>query len=359
LIDALSWDRKGEDAVGRARSIVSRATAAGDRIGELCGRIHELTHRVQTEAGDAMAELDALIAEALPVFEAAGDGLALRIAYRAIGEAANMRAQMDQVAAAYEQALSYPGAAGRTALVGYQSHARFHGSTPLTELLAWQDEQEPPERRSYWFRAHRSSALAMLGRFDEARALQAELRTELVERGGAKALLAALIGYGLEIEFLAGDPEAAVAAGEESCRMREELGRWAELSTTAGGLALVYAELGRLNDAERWAARAEELGAPEDAVTHMLWRQARARVLARRGELEQAERLVREAIEIGETTEDLNSKAEARADLGEVLALAGRREEAAEAVEEALARFEAKENVVRSQQMRTRLAELG
>jgi hypothetical protein len=32
LIDALSWDRKGEEAVGRARSIVSRATAAGDRI---------------------------------------------------------------------------------------------------------------------------------------------------------------------------------------------------------------------------------------------------------------------------------------------------------------------------------------
>jgi tetratricopeptide (TPR) repeat protein len=82
-------------------------------------------------------------------------------------------------------------------------------------------------------------------------------------------------------------------------------------------------------------------------------------VLARRGELEEAEWLVRGAIEIGERTEDLNSKAEARADLGEVLALAGRREEAAEAVEEALARFEAKENVVRSQQMRTRLAELG
>jgi tetratricopeptide (TPR) repeat protein len=199
----------------------------------------------------------------------------------------------------------------------------------------------------------------MLGRFDEARALQAELRTELVERGGAKALLAALIGYGLEIEFLAGDPEAAVAAGEESCRLREELGRWAELSTTAGGLALVYAELGRLEDAERWAARAEELGAPEDAVTHMLWRQARARVQARRGELEEAERLVREAIEIGETTEDLNSKAEARADLGEALALADRHEEAVGAVEAALARFEAKENVVRSKQMRKRLDELG
>ena len=87
---------------------MSRAAAAGDRIGELCGRIHESAQRVQMESANATAELDALIAEALPVFEAAGDDLALRIAYRAIGESANMRAQMDQIAAAYEQALSYP-----------------------------------------------------------------------------------------------------------------------------------------------------------------------------------------------------------------------------------------------------------
>ena len=338
---------------------MSRATAAGDRIGQLCGRIHEAEQRLQRESTTgAAAELDALIAESLPVFEAAGDELALRIAYRAIGESANMRAQADQVAAAYEQALSYRGPAGLTALVGYQSHGHFHGSTPLTELLAWQDEQDPREQRGHWLRAHRCAALAMLGRSDEARALHAELRNELVERGGAKAVLAALEGYDIEIELLGGDPEAAVAAGEESCRMREELGRWAELSTTAAGLALAYIELDRLGDAERWTARAAELGAAEDATTQMLWRQARARVLARRGDYEQAERLASEAVEIGEATEDLNSKAEVRADLGEVLALAGRPKDAAVASEEALARFEAKENVVRAQQMRERLTEL-
>ena len=358
LIDALSWDRKGEEALNRARSIVSRAAAAGDRIGELCGRVFETAQRMHLGGTDVSAELEALIAEALPVFEAAGDDLALRIAYRAIGESANMRAQMDQVAAAYEQALSYPGPAGLTALVGYQSHGRYHGSTPLTELLAWQDEQEPREQRGYWLRAHRSSALAMLGRSDEARSLLAELRTELAEHGGAQGVLAAIEGHGLEIELLGGDLDAAVAAGLESCRLREELNRLSELSTIAGGLAGVYCELDRLDEAERWAGRATELGTADDAVTQMLWRQARARVLARRGEHGEAERLAHEAVEIGETTEDLSSKAEARADLGEVLALAGRREDAAQAVEQALARFEAKENIVRAKQMRERLAEL-
>jgi class 3 adenylate cyclase/tetratricopeptide (TPR) repeat protein len=359
LIDAFSWDRKGEEAVARAHSIVTRAAASGDRIAELCGRIQGLIQRIQLEPIDTTVELDVLLAEALPIFEAADDGLALRIAFRAIGENANMRAQMDQVATAYEKAMSYPGPAGLTALVGFQSHARFHGSTPVTELLAWQDEQDPLDQRSYWLRAHRTGALAMLGRSEEARVLLAELQTELVERGGAKAVLAAVGGYALMIELLGGDPEAAAAAGEESCRMREELGRWSELSTEAGGLALVYCDLERLDDAERWTARAAELGTEEDAVTQMLWRQARARVLVRRGEHEEAERLARMAIEIADTTEDLNSKAEARADLAEVLVLAGRPDEAGPVVEEALARFEAKENVVRAGQMRTRLAELG
>ena len=140
--------------------------------------------------------------------------------------------------------------------------------------------------------------------------------------------------------------------------MREELGRWAELSTTAGGLALVYCKLDRLDDAERWAERAAELGAAEDAITQMLWRQARARVLARRGKHEEAEQLAHEAVEIGETTEDLNSQAEARADLGDVLALSLRPGDAVDAIQEALIRFEAKENVVRAKQMSERLAEL-
>src|SRR5262249_61305540 len=103
------------EAVERARSIVSRAVTAGDRIAELCGRILELTHRVQMKPTDATARLDALIAKALPVFEEAGDGLALRLGYRAIGEDANIRAEVDQLAGASEQAPPAPRAPGETA----------------------------------------------------------------------------------------------------------------------------------------------------------------------------------------------------------------------------------------------------
>ena len=357
LIDALSWTRPTEEARDRARSYSERAAAAGDRVGELCMKIQEGVLTIHAEPEGATEALDALITAALPVFEAARDDLALRVAYAALGQIANMRAEMDRLVDAYEQAEAHSGPAGLTALVGYQSHGRFFGSTPLTELLAWQEEQHPREQRGYWLRTHRATALAMLGRFEEARALRGELRADASERS-AVAVLAAIEAQGIDVELLAGDPKAAVAAGEESCRLHEELGNWSALSTAAGGTAQAYYELGRLDEAERWAARSEELGAVDDATTQILWRQARAKVLARRGEHSEAERLAREAVAIAAETEMLNAQAEADADLGEVLMLAGDPDHATEAFERALARYERKENLVMAGRMRERLAVL-
>jgi tetratricopeptide (TPR) repeat protein len=201
------------------------------------------------------------------------------------------------------------------------------------------------------------TALAMLGRIDEAHALLDELRAEVVERG-AWAVRPAVEGYAIEIEFLAGDLAAAIAAGETGCRLHEELGHLSELSTIAASLARTYCDVGRLEDAERWARRAAELGSSDDASTQMLWRDAQALVEAKRGHHAAAESLAQEAVEIGEQTQALHAQADTYADLGEVLTLAGRREEAAEAVEEALARYEAKESLVRAGWMRERLAEL-
>ena len=356
LIDALTGT-KIDEAVIRARSVSERSAAAGDRVGELCGRIHEAVLRVSIKPVGAADALEALVVEALPVFEAAGDELALRIAYRALGSVAHMRAHMDRMAGAYEQAAAYSAPAGGTALVGYQGHARFHGSTPVTELLAWLDEQDPQEQRTYWLRTFRMTSLAMLGRFDGARVLLDELRAELIERG-ARTVLAAVEGYAMYIELLAGDLAAAVAAGETGCRIDEELGQSSELSTIAGSLARVYCAVGQLEEAERWASRAAELGSSDDASTQMLWRDAQALVEAHRGQHATAELLAREAVQIGEHTEALNAQAETHADLGEVLALAGRHKPAAEALEEALARYEAKENLVMAGRVRERLGTL-
>ena len=87
----------------------------------------------------------------------------------------------------------------------------------------------------------------------------------------------------------------------------------------------------------------------------MLWRQVRAKVLARRGEHAEAERLAREAVAIGDETDMLDAQGDAYADLAEVLLLAGKRDEAAAALEQALERYERKGNVVMAARTRDRL----
>ena len=50
--------------------------------------------------------------------------------------------------------------------------ARFYGTTPVSELLAWLGEHEARGvTRPIASTAYRSHALAMLGRFDEARSI--------------------------------------------------------------------------------------------------------------------------------------------------------------------------------------------
>jgi len=296
---------------------------------------------------------------ALPVFEAAGDDLALYIGYSALGTVANTRAQMDARLEAYERAVAHARQAGLPhQLLRGRTAARFHGTTPVSELLAWVDEQEGRGARDINLHKYRASALAMLGRFDEARAILVEARAELADRGG-KLWLAVTTGMdSVHVELLAGDPAAAVELGAEGCRLLDELGEQTILSTAAGMLAQALYALDRLEEADAWAGRAAELGASDDASTQMLWRQVRAKVLARRGESAEAERLAREAVAIGEQTQMLDAQGDTYADLAEVLSLAGRPKEATEALERALARYERKGNVVMAQRAQMRLAEL-
>jgi hypothetical protein len=93
-----------------------------------------------------------------------------------------------------------------------------------------------------------------------------------------------------------------------------------------------------------------ELGASDDAMTQMLWRQARAKVLARQRRHEESELLAREAVEIGEGTDMLSMQCSCFSD-----ALARRSQHFEQAVE----RYERKENVPSTRRARARLAEIG
>ncbi|TML69517.1 MAG: adenylate/guanylate cyclase domain-containing protein, partial [Actinobacteria bacterium] len=346
LVDALFWSGQIEAALRRAELIVERAATAGDDVGELTGRIRAGTIRTFLEPEAATGQLSTLIERALPVFEATGDDVALRTAYEALGQVANMQGRMDAALASYERADDHARRAGLPDRnLGWRGTCRVMGTTPVIDSVAWLEAEEARASRNHWLRLNRARVLAMLGRFDDARTILAALRVERLERG-ERLLLATTYWGWLNVELWAGNAAQAAEFGQEACRLLEELGERAQLSSVAGEIARALYAADELEEADTWADRSAELGASDDALTQMLWRQAKAKVLARRGEHAEAERLAREAVAIGEDSDFLDGQGDAFDDLAEVLVVVGKADEAAEALEQALERFERKGNVV-------------
>jgi hypothetical protein len=77
------------------------------------------------------------------------------------------------------------------------------------------------------------------------------------------------------------------------------------------------------------------------------------------GDLDEAERLARGAIEHAERTDFYQYRGDSRLELGRVLAAAGRREEAAAEVNAGLALYEKKGDTILTSNARALLAELG
>ncbi len=67
---------------------------------------------------------------------------------------------------------------------------------------------------------------------------------------------------------------------------------------SAAWLARVLVELGRNDEALELTRESEELAGEDDITAQVPWRRARAKVLARRGASEEAERIARQSVAI-------------------------------------------------------------
>jgi tetratricopeptide (TPR) repeat protein len=351
-----------EEAHKALRRAAERAEATGNRTGELCARLEASAFKLYIEQQDAAAELDAVIAEALPEIEAGGDDYALHILYFVRSLAAHLRSQMDEEIVALEQVMFHAQRTDMPHLVAWfvtgGVAARFYGSTPLPEMVAWIEGREAQFGRDWRMTAWRAMVSALQGRFNEARLLQAEFHLAQEERGNVLELGSNLSQNSVALELLAGDPAAAAAFAERGCRILEDAGERAWLSTGACWYALALYELGRFDEAEDWARKGLELGDSEDVITQTLARQALAKVLARRRQHAEGESLARQAIALADATDALLFQGDARQDLAEVLELAGRSEDATAALREALERYERKGALVQVERVRERLAAL-
>jgi class 3 adenylate cyclase/tetratricopeptide (TPR) repeat protein len=360
LVRALFTSGRIEEAARRAADAAERSAAAGDTNAELCLRLEEGFVKAFAEGEGIVEELEALALEALPHFEAVGDDLGLCTAYTAIGDVAHMRMRADDAAAAFEQALVHARRLGLDDREGFLrtwiAGTRFNGTMRVPELIRFLEE-ESRDRSSPVVRMFLALARAEAGQIDEARAELAVMLDALRERGMTLLLAERQALGAVELELLAGDPAAAVRFGTEGCRLLEELGERGWLSTAAALLGQALFELDRLDEAWEWARRSKKLGATGDLATQSLSRQVEAKVLARRGDAQQAERLAREAVAIVEPAQHPDFRGAAHLDLATVLELVGKPDEARASFEAALDLYERKGNVVMADRVRARLAE--
>jgi predicted ATPase/class 3 adenylate cyclase len=341
------WSVRGFVAEGKA--VLEEAIAAVERppASTLLG-LCTLRLLTGADAADLMPAAEA----ALQACIASGEDLSCARAWNLVGKLrGSLLAQLGAAEQAFEQGLAHAQRAGdRTEMaesIWGMTLSAIAGPLPVEAAIERVDEllrlaADDPEPRAFCLSA-RGALEAMAGRFDIGRELLRE-GTLIFERLGDNVWAANNAQLSFTVEMLAGDPEAAARALRDSFDQLDEMGEQGFLSTIAGLLAHALYELGAVDAAERFSRASEEAAAADDLLSQILWRSSRAKILARRGEVERAIELARRAVDLAHSMDSPNTQGDALLDLAEVLALAGRGDEARDAANEAARRFGAKGN---------------
>jgi class 3 adenylate cyclase/tetratricopeptide (TPR) repeat protein len=348
--------------LARAQGVLARAEKDASELGEdriaAHSRLLGLHLQLLTEAEEKTTEIRAETERMIPMLEAYGDELGLARSWYLLAQShwTSLRAQ--DTAAALEHAFEHAVRSGdrreQNRCLRFLLTTIIHGPTRVEEGLTRCDEilDAASGDRTVESAALRTRArlVAMLGRFDEARHLMARGRAILTELGLTVYDAASAEGAA-SIELLADASDVAEQLLVQACSKLEEIGDLGYLPTLRAYLAEAAFRQRRYEEAERSATLSEETAAPDDLGSHVVARSVLARLLARRGKLDAAERLAREAVALAEKTDFINLRADALLSLCEVVRLGGAEEEARRLGREALGLYERKGNLASAQAM--------
>jgi class 3 adenylate cyclase/tetratricopeptide (TPR) repeat protein len=345
---------------------VERGRASGEQLAAADAAVARSYLRAHTVPEMSDEEVAQDLEGAINVFEEVGDEAGLARALSLAGMLRYWRGEAAAAIADLEQAASYArrvdDRAQEAESLQYMLMATLWGPTPVDEALERLEEirarAEANRRLEVTLLRTRAQLEAMQGRFDAARDLIGRAKG-LAEELGLEIILAAGVahqaGY---VELLAGDAAAAERALRPACEALERMGDWGHFATVAPKLAdALFVQGGDDDEALRLTELAEQSATPGVADEDIGWRRVRAKLLARQGDIDEAERLAREATTRAALTDLLDDRAQAVADLAEVLRLGGRPKESATALEEAIHLYEQKGNVIATETLRALLAE--
>ncbi len=339
-------------ALALLSDLVSDSADAGDARIEAWARmeLEYIALRRDSKAGDDLLEA---ATRGIPIFERAGDHRALGRAWLFIGwmhggQWANHAAWADgaERALAHYRAAPWP----TSTCLGELAAAHYWGATPVDEAIGhFEQLLEDPSTDivgAAYVETMRGGLLAQRGDLDRGRALVEAAHATLAElghRATARTYCSTVRG---EIELMVGDGDAAEPIFRTICEGLESAMDHTQLASRSSDLAEALVLQNRLDEAHEQTEIAERHAASDDVNAQMMWRSARATVLARRGDFARAETLARQGVEIANGTDDLNRRAEAYRDLGDVLQRARRLDDAATSFALAVELFERKGNLV-------------
>jgi DNA-binding SARP family transcriptional activator len=344
----------------------ARACAAGDRHAEW--RITITRARVEMYGHPEGIDLDALATEtdtAIDVLGELGDEAGLARAWMVLSDLYWSEGRLRETSETATRAADYARRTGNRREVGWalgqNALCAIHGPMPVAKGLSWLERLLRAEPENRTLDANLSGFVtvleAMSGRCDEARKHIEQTRAlardlGLRWQGSVQELLS---GY---VELLAGDPVAAERDMRRAEQAFREIGEGWFLSTVAVDLPRALYEQGRYDDAFALLGAIDEAPAPTDREWQIKRTGVPACLLARRGQLEEAERLAREGVAVAADSEFVNLHGDVLLDLAEVLHLAGRVEDAGATAVEAVGLYDRKGNVVSAARARAFADEL-
>ncbi|MDP9226973.1 MAG: tetratricopeptide repeat protein, partial [Actinomycetota bacterium] len=346
---ALFWAGQLTRAMDVLNSAVEAARARGDSTLEWRARVQRSHLELATQTSAAITEhVRTEIEQAIAVFESHADTSALAEAWLTMAMVCNMQGEMEALHEAARRALAYAQGAGNRRLereaYAPLGAALVNGPIPvrqgIEEMEVQLATQTDPRMQTYTL-LNLAQLRALNGELDEARALQERASRGFEELGMRFSMAIAMWSRG-SIEGLDRQWTAAESYLRDAYTRFTEMGDKSWLSTLAVELGQIVYELGDPDEALRLTQVSEDLASPDDIVSQMMWRCLRAKVVARRGEMQEAEALATDSVSLAATVDMPVGRGQALMDLAEVLHSGGRVDEASHAAHEALLVYEAK-----------------
>jgi tetratricopeptide (TPR) repeat protein len=300
------------------------------------------------------------------VLEAAGHDEGLGLYWWSVAGETWARLRAAETAAACEQGLLHferAGVYGRSDdLIWWIRSALVNGPTPVAAAIERVEVLRAAAGDSILLQAGIANAmgrlLAMQGDIDRARDLHRAGRDAF--RAAGMAVSAARLRLGAAgIEQRAGDLEACERALRSGLEELAALDDRAYYPTQAAFLARCLFAQGRLEEVGELCALVRDTSPPDDLVNFVYADALEAGLLAHQDRHEEAMAAMRNVLELVDTTDFVEARADVRLLCAEVLALAGRATEAADSGTEAIAILERKGDVTAAARARERLDDLG